>query len=182
MRTRDLVRVAAAAGVSVCMSAAMVVAQGGGNSFSAALVGGEETPSVSTKARGSLTLTIDDAQEEISYTLTYSGLQGDIQQAHIHFGQPGVAGGIILWLCKTAAASPNPVNNTPDCPGQGGTVTGVLEAADVRSAQAAQQLVAGEFDEAVAAIRAGLAYGNVHSSISPGGEIRGQLRAGGGHK
>jgi hypothetical protein len=164
------------------MTAAMVAAQGGGNSFSAALVGAEETPSVSTAARGSLTLTIDDAQEEISYTLTYDGLQGVIQQAHIHFGQPGVAGGIILWLCKTAAAAPNPVNNTPDCPGQGGTVSGVLEPADVRAAQAAQQLTAGEFKEAVAAIRAGLAYGNVHSSISPTGEIRGQLRAGGGHK
>jgi hypothetical protein len=61
-------------------------------------------------------------------------------------------------------------------------VSGVLEPADVRAAQAAQQLTAGEFKEAVAAIRAGLAYGNVHSSISPGGEIRGQLRAGGGHR
>ena len=39
-----------------------------------------------------------------------------------------------------------------------------------------QQLLAGEFDELVAAIRAGVTYANIHSSLSPGGEIRGQIR------
>jgi hypothetical protein len=47
---------------------------------------------------------------------------------------------------------------------------------------AGQQISAGEFTEAVAAIRKGLAYANVHTALSGGGEIRGQLRKGGGHK
>jgi CHRD domain-containing protein len=37
--------------------------------------------------------------------------------------------------------------------------------------------VAGELDEVIAAIRAGVAYVNVHATpLNPGGEIRGQIR------
>jgi hypothetical protein len=39
-----------------------------------------------------------------------------------------------------------------------------------------QGIAAQEFDEFVAAIRAGLAYANIHTVQSPGGEIRGQLK------
>ena len=39
----------------------------------------------------------------------------------------------------------------------------------------AQGIAAGEFDELVDAIRDGFTYANVHSSLSPGGEMRGQL-------
>ncbi len=38
-----------------------------------------------------------------------------------------------------------------------------------------QGISAGEFDEIVAAIRAGVAYVNVHTTGFPGGEIRGQI-------
>jgi len=34
---------------------------------------------------------------------------------------------------------------------------------------------AGEFDEFIAAMRAGVTYANVHTSQFPGGEIRGQI-------
>jgi len=39
-----------------------------------------------------------------------------------------------------------------------------------------QQIAAGELEEVIAAIRVGAAYANVHTSVSPGGEIRGQIR------
>jgi len=45
----------------------------------------------------------------------------------------------------------------------------------------AQGMATGDFDELVAAIRNGLAYANVHAAQSTGGEIRGQIRRGGGH-
>ena len=40
---------------------------------------------------------------------------------------------------------------------------------------AAQGIAAGEFNELVAAIRAGATYANVHSTKYEGGEIRAQL-------
>jgi hypothetical protein len=42
---------------------------------------------------------------------------------------------------------------------------------------APQQLTTGDLAEIIAAIRAGAAYANVHTNLSPGGEIRGQIRA-----
>jgi hypothetical protein len=43
---------------------------------------------------------------------------------------------------------------------------------------AGQGIAAGEFDELVRAIKAGVTYANVHSEMFPGGEIRGQLGRG----
>ena len=40
---------------------------------------------------------------------------------------------------------------------------------------AGQGLAPGEFDELVRAMRAGATYANVHTTLVPGGEIRGQI-------
>lgn len=152
--------------------------------FSAALESEQEVPAVSSRARGFITLDIDEQVQEIEYELTYAGLQTDIAQAHIHFAQPGVNGGIVLWLCEGTAASP--LESTPPCPAQGTgpvSVSGVLTAADVvaiAGANAGQQIAAGEFAEVVSLIKKGFGYANVHTAASPGGEIRGQIGRRGG--
>jgi hypothetical protein len=129
---------------------------------------------VSSVATGEFEATIDDEARTIHYTLSYSGLEGDVRQSHIHFGQRSVNGGISIWLCETAA-NPRPVGSpdVPDCP-QSGTVDFTVGATHVVG-PAAQGIAAEEFEEIVAAIRAGRAYANVHSSKFPGGEIRGQI-------
>jgi hypothetical protein len=140
---------------------------GGGHSLGAELKGFSEVPAVSTTARGRLKLQIDG--NEIHYSLTYSGLEGPVLFAHIHFGQEDVEGGVAAFLCGGGSK--------PACP-QSGEVTGTITSSDVVG-PAAQGIAAGEIDELIAAIRAGKTYSNVHSDKFPMGEIRGQI---GGHQ
>ena len=127
---------------------------------------------VSSVASGSFEARIDDEANEIQYTLSYENLEAPVAQAHIHFGQRSVNGGISAWLCEGTSLSPSA--STPTCPGQGGTVSGTITPLEVIGPNG-QGIAPGEFEELVAAIRAGRAYANVHSAKFPGGEIRGQL-------
>ena len=120
---------------------------------------------VSSPASGSFEATIDDAGSKIDFTLTYANLEASVLFAHIHFGQRSVNGGVAAFLCGGGSK--------PACP-QSGTVTGTVVPADVIG-PAGQGIAAGEFDELVAAIRAGRTYANVHSTKFPPGEIRGQI-------
>ncbi|MES2564734.1 MAG: CHRD domain-containing protein [Pseudomonadota bacterium] len=134
---------------------------------------------VSTKATGRFRAAINERADMIEYELNYADLEGTVTQAHIHFGQAHTVGGIVVWLCQTAV-NPAPASVaavTPVCPQNtaGGPVTGTITPAQVL-AQTLQGIDAGEFDELVRAIRAGATYVNVHSSLHPPGEIRGQLR------
>jgi len=47
----------------------------------------------------------------------------------------------------------------------------------IGGANVGQQIRAEQFSKALAAIRAGHAYVNVHTNASTGGEIRGQIKA-----
>lgn len=97
-------------------------------------------------------------------------------QSHIHIAEKRLNGGIVLWLCQGTARAPAQVAApTPECP-QEGTVTGILSAASVTPV-ATQQIGLNELNEVIALIRAGAAHANVHTAPSPGGEIRGQLKA-----
>lgn len=132
-----------------------------------------EVPAVSSTATGRFRASVDQKSQSIKYEMSYRDLQGDVRQAHIHLGQRGVNGGIMVFLCQTSA-NPDPTGLAPTCP-QSGTVSGVLQAANVIG-PSGQGIDPMEFAELMAAIRAGVAYVNVHSSKFPGGELRGQLR------
>ena len=152
----------------------------GNGSANTDLTGFQEVPVVITTGQADLKLVINAAARTIDYTLTYSDLQADITQSHIHVGQRNVNGAIVLWLCKTAGTQPSdPVVSalTPLCPGaRSGTVSGTLRDANALGS-ATQQLAAGNLDDALIAIQHGKAYGNIHTTASPGGEIRGQINA-----
>jgi hypothetical protein len=143
----------------------------GATSLFAHLQPSHEVPVVSSPADARFSAVISANGTEITYEMTYSGLQANITQSHIHIGQPNVNGGIVLWLCGTAS-NPGPAG-TQTCP-QEGTITGTLHANDVQVVSM-QGIPAGGFDRVVAEIRAGLAYANIHSAQSPGGELRGQI-------
>ena len=152
-----------------------VLAAQNGAPLRATLTGYLEVPAVSTTADGEFEARVAADGQSFDYTLAYAGLQADVVMAHIHFAQKSVNGPIMVWLCGTAA-NPGPAG-TPTCPGRSGVVHGTVTAANVLTTSTAQQLLAGELAEAIAAMRASAAYVNVHSTVSPGGEIRGQIGA-----
>lgn len=136
--------------------------------FKARLTGYQETPSISTGARGQFRARVNPAETEIAFDLSWTGLEGgSATAAHIHLGQPGVAGGVVITLC----GGPKPA-----CPsGTSASISGTLTASDVQDLPA-QGIAAGELDEVLRAMQRGFTYVNVHTATYPGGEIRGQIR------
>ena len=161
------------AAVAVTAVVATAIATHGSNKVGGTLRGYQEVPAVSTTATGSFSARIVNGGQAINYTLKYSGLEGDATQAHIHFGQKSVNGGISVWFCDSATnVGPG---DTPTCPARAATLSGTIDAADVVG-PTGQGIAAGELAELVRAIRAGKTYANVHSTKFPGGELRLQLR------
>jgi hypothetical protein len=168
--------------------AAIGVAQSGGSRFTAQRMSANfEVPVVSSDARGSFEARLINPTT-VNYRLRYSGLDSDVRQAHIHFAQTFASGGITVWLCETAsnpAPSPPafPIDLrplTPECPGPNdGDVSDSFTSTEVIG-PATQGIAAGEFSALLEAMRDGFTYANVHSASIPGGEIRGQIRRGGG--
>ncbi|HVS64788.1 MAG TPA: CHRD domain-containing protein [Thermoanaerobaculia bacterium] len=135
------------------------------------LEGLQEVPAVSTTGVAEFRARIDEDGEMITWELRYADLEGDVAQAHIHFGQAGVNGGISVFLCTNLGNGPA---GTQPCPPSPARIEGFITPVDVIG-PAAQGISPGEFDELVRAIRARSTYVNVHSSLWPGGEVRGQI-------
>jgi hypothetical protein len=147
-----------------------------------------ETPStLNTTGSGEFKATISADGTTIDYVETFRDLSSTVTQSHIHFGRPGLNGGVVLFLCYNPAppasiAAPANVPTPPICPtASPATVTGTLTQANVipLSGQGIDAGAAG-FAEMIKAIKNGAAYVNVHSTLHPGGEIRGRL--GGGNR
>lgn len=134
------------------------------NTVHAKLSGYQEVPALSTGASGRFRANITGSS--IAHELRYEGREGTASAAHIHFGQRGVNGGILAFLCG---------GGKPACPATSGTAAGTLVAADLM-AVAGQGIDSGEFAEAVRAIRSGVAYADVHTAKIATGEIRGQTK------
>jgi hypothetical protein len=147
-----------------------------GEKLGTKLRGFQEVPAISTAGSGEFRGKISKDETSIEYELSYSGLEGgDVLFAHIHLGQLGVNGGVIVFLCSNVSV---PVT-TPACPTPSGTVRGMVTASDVIG-PAGQGITAGEFVELLNAIRRGASYANLHTAAFPSGEIRGQIRKGNG--
>ena len=176
MRRRVLISLAALAVLSI---SAIVLAQGGFKKISEVLTGYEETASaVSTTGSGTFTARISNDESRIDWQLTYSDLEGAVQQAHIHFGQKSVTGPISVFLCTNLGNGPA---GTQPCPAPPATISGTITAADVTNLANDRGISAGELDELLQAMRAGVTYVNVHSTRWPGGEIRSQIDGNSGH-
>ncbi len=143
-----------------------------GNSVSERLTGFQEDPLViSTDGTGRFKARVNQSSGEITWELSYTGLEGNVLQAHIHLGGAAQSGGIAVFLCSNLGNGPA---GTQACPAAPATITGTARAADVL-ALPAQSLTAGDFTALLNALRADSTYVNVHSSLFQGGEIRANI-------
>jgi CHRD domain-containing protein len=136
--------------------------------FKARLQGFNEVPAISSTGTGRFRARILD-DSSIVFELTYEDLEGTTTTAaHVHLGNKSDAGGVSYFLCGGGGR--------PACTPTSGTFTGTVTAADIIG-PVPQGIAAGEFEEVLRAMRAGVTYANVHTNKHPGGEIRGQLRS-----
>ena len=114
--------------------------------FSQAIPTGlQENPAAATTAVGLATVLVDKVTGQAYVTSNFQGLVANSTASHLHRGAIGINGGVVMNLTNTAS--------------QTGTASGsAVLAPDV-----------------VEAFINGLLYINIHSSVFPGGEIRGQL-------
>jgi hypothetical protein len=154
--------------VAALMLAGLAIADPHGRNFKASLDSYHETSlSLSTSGTGSFRARLNHDGDQLTYELQYSGLEGgNVLFAHVHLGQIGTTGGVMFFLCGGGGR--------PACPNPPATVTGTVTASDVIG-PSGQGVAPGEFQEAIDAMRDGAAYANVHTTVYPSGEIRGQI-------
>jgi len=160
---RTGVWVAAAAATLVCTSALAK------DHFKADLDGYQETPAVSSTGTGEFRAHVSKDKTSIEFEFIYATVEGGNSLfAHIHFGQPGVAGGVAAFLCG-GSTKPTP------CPNVEGTVTGTITAADIIGPNG-QGIEPGSFVELLRAMDEKVTYVNIHTTRWPSGEIRGVIK------
>lgn len=142
---------AAVLGLSV---ASLAFAQ---STYTTVMTGGSEVPPVVTPATGTATVVLNAAQTQLSITVAFQNLIGTYSNSHIHGpATPGQNAGV-RWGFTGAPAGWVFSNGNHD-----GTLTNFLVTTGITATD-------------VANLDNGLFYVNIHSSTSPGGEIRGQL-------
>jgi hypothetical protein len=139
--------------VTTLAAAGLVSAQP--SNFGAHLTGANEVPANDSQAQGQVNLMFDSDLSVKQFKLNFTNLLGDVTGAHIHCAEVGSNGDVGVDLLSNA--STNGASNygtITDAGVAGGGWTSLTDVVD--------------------AITSGGAYVNVHSTVYPGGEIRGQ--------
>jgi len=162
-------------GILLVLGSATTFTDDGSRRIRVRMSGYNETPlALSTSGNGRFNARISRDETEIQWELSFGDLEGTVTQSHIHFGASSQTGGVSIFLCSNLGNGPAGTLACPASAPEDNPVTGVAMAANVIG-PAGQGIAAGEFAEVIAAIRAGTAYVNVHSTKYPGGEIRAQF-------
>jgi hypothetical protein len=143
--------------------------------YSAQLSGDQEVPPVqTTNATGSADFriplsAISTPQAAIDYTVNGTGLENVVTAAHIHMGNMGENGDIVVTLCKAETCSAGGSGSG------GGTLslTGTFNATNLEGPMAGKQI-----EDLANEMTNGGTYVNVHTEQNPNGEIRGQITGG----
>lgn len=127
--------------------------------FKARLAGTEEVPPNESPAGGSAWVKTNN--DNIEYEVNVTDID-KVNAAHIHLGEKGKNGPVILTLFKEEPTE---------------LKTGKLGEANLTASNLEGPMKGKSGADLVAAIKNGTTYVNVHSTDFPDGEIRGQLEA-----
>lgn len=120
----------------------------------------QTTNGINTGAFGSAIVLVDLAARTVRYEVNVFNLPSGVTASHIHVGATQTAGPVVVNFAPPANAS----NDFSFCGTVADTAFVLRTDQGIRSA-----------DDMFQAIFGGNSYVNVHSTINPGGEIRGQL-------
>jgi|GEM_PF-268774 len=123
------------------------------------LSGGQEVPPVDTETQGNAIFNFNHDWSELHFKINAAKLI-DARFAHIHIAPPGVNGGIVVTL--KADMSP-------------GTTNGLYAEGVITDEALSGIMTGGTLQLLKAALDGHHAYVNVHTTVNPGGEIRGQF-------
>ena len=126
----------------------------------ARLSGSQEVPPVSTVNQGVAVFRLDRTGTALEYDLTAAPIP-DVSLAHIHFGQEGVNGPVVVNLYPSSDCRTGPA--------------GLRCSGTITSDRLINLLAGKSLGDLLGAMHAGDAYVNVHSSAHPGGVVRGQI-------
>jgi CHRD domain len=129
-----------------------------GNIFSTPLTGMEEVPPVNTNSTGIALFEL--VKDNINFKVNVTNLD-NIKEAHIHTGEFGQNGEVIVSLYKPA--TPMDVVN-------GSLVEGKINAVDLQGALKGKTV-----NDLVQLMNNTKTYVNIHTEQYPNGEIRGQI-------
>jgi len=133
------------------------------SNFGTPMSGAEENPPVDNDYVGQATFTLSEDGTTMSYRVITSPMVG-VTQSHIHIGNVGVNGPIVVFLFGFISSGVN--------------TQGILAQGTFTSSNLIARPAIGfgaTMPELVTALRGGHAYVNVHTLAHPGGEIRGQI-------
>jgi len=132
----------------------------------------KEVPSVFGFGSGTFEASVNAAGDSMDWDLRYDHLSGSVTQAHIHFAEEHVNGGIVVFFCSNLGNAPA---GTPACPSPPAHLSGTFDAEDIVAGAQAQGIAPPQFKALLWSMRRGATYVNVHSDRYPSGEIRGQI-------
>ena len=138
-------------------------------SYSANLTGDEQVPPVETDASGHATFEANEDETAVEYEVHVESIC-NVTQAHVHLGEEGENGPVVVWLYPEEGAEPELIE---------GRFDGTLAEGTITEDDLVGPLEGASFEEAAEMLKDEGAYVNVHTEQHPDGEIRGQIKADG---
>ena len=160
--------------MSITIAATAAVAHANLISYDATLDGPSESPANASPGIGSATVDVDDTANTLHINIVFSGLVGTTTAAHIHAATTVPLTGTAIVATTTPYFDSFPIGVTS------GTYDNTLDLTLASSYNAAYITANGGTTASaeaalLAALAAGESYVNIHTTVFPGGEIRGFL-------